>query len=72
VPSCDLQSARVIGSKIIPDTFNSLKMHYPKNDGKRRQELLSIRELLRKTCPADTYDHRKNSASTGFPRLVYH
>jgi len=52
VPADDKKNARLIISKIILDTFNSLKMHYPKTDAKRRQELLSIRDLLVKESPA--------------------
>jgi PPK2 family polyphosphate:nucleotide phosphotransferase len=52
VPADDKKNARLIISKIILDTFNSLKMHYPKTDAKRRQELLSIRDLLVKEAPA--------------------
>jgi PPK2 family polyphosphate:nucleotide phosphotransferase len=52
VPADDKKNARLIISKIILDTFNSLKMHYPKTDAKRRQELLSIRDLLVKQAPA--------------------
>ena len=39
---------RLIVSRIILDTFNTLKMHYPETDENRRQELLSIREQLTK------------------------
>ena len=52
VPADDKKNARLIISKIILDTFNSLKMHYPETDARRRQELLSIRELLVKEAPA--------------------
>jgi len=52
VPADDKKNARLIISKIILDTFNSLKMHYPKTDARRRQELLSIRNLLVKEGPA--------------------
>ena len=52
VPADDKKNARLIISKIILDTFNSLKMHYPKTGAKRRQELLSIREQLAKKAPA--------------------
>jgi PPK2 family polyphosphate:nucleotide phosphotransferase len=52
VPADDKKNARLIVSKIILDTFNSLKMHYPKTGAKRRQELLSIREQLVKQAPA--------------------
>jgi PPK2 family polyphosphate:nucleotide phosphotransferase len=53
VPADDKKNARLIVSKIILDTFNSLKMHYPKTDAKRRKELLSIRGQLVKQAPAD-------------------
>jgi len=52
VPADDKKNARLIISKIILDTFNSLKMHYPKTDARRRQELMSIREKLVKQAPA--------------------
>jgi len=52
VPADDKKNARLIVSKIILDAFNSLKMHYPKTDARRRQELLSIREQLVKQAPA--------------------
>jgi PPK2 family polyphosphate:nucleotide phosphotransferase len=52
VPADDKKNARLIVSTIILDTFKSLKMHYPKTDDRRRQELLSIREQLVKQCPA--------------------
>lgn len=48
VPADDKQNARLIVSKIILDTFNSLNMHYPETDAKREQELLSIRQQLMK------------------------
>ena len=53
VPADDKKNARLIISRIILDTFKTLKMHYPKTDTKRRQELLSIREQLMKQAPAD-------------------
>lgn len=46
VPADDKENARLIVSRIILDVFKSLKMHYPKTDEKRRQELLSIRQQL--------------------------
>jgi PPK2 family polyphosphate:nucleotide phosphotransferase len=52
VPADDKKNARLIVSKIILDTFTSLKMHYPKTDARRRQELLSIRDQLVKEAPA--------------------
>ena len=52
VPADDKKNARLIISEIILDTFNSLDMHYPTTDARRRQELLSIRDLLVKEAPA--------------------
>jgi PPK2 family polyphosphate:nucleotide phosphotransferase len=46
VPADDKQNARLIVSRIILDTFNELKMAYPKGTAKRRRELQSIREQL--------------------------
>ncbi|MFZ1099142.1 MAG: ADP-polyphosphate phosphotransferase [Steroidobacteraceae bacterium] len=48
VPSDDKESARLIVSRIVLDTFESLKMSYPKSSAKRRRELLSIRRGLAK------------------------
>jgi PPK2 family polyphosphate:nucleotide phosphotransferase len=48
VPADNKKNARLIISRIILDTFKSLKMHYPQTDETRRQELLSIRETLTK------------------------
>ncbi len=46
VPADDKKNARLIVSQIILDTFNDLKMEYPKTSAKRRRELKSIRKLL--------------------------
>ena len=48
VPADDKENARLIISRIILDTFKSLKMRYPETDAKRRRELLSIRQRLGK------------------------
>jgi PPK2 family polyphosphate:nucleotide phosphotransferase len=48
VPSDDKENARLIVSRIVLDTFDDLKMAYPKTTPKRRQELKSIRKLLLK------------------------
>ena len=48
VPADDKENARLIVSQIVLDTFNDLKMAYPKTTPKRRLELKSIRELLAK------------------------
>jgi PPK2 family polyphosphate:nucleotide phosphotransferase len=46
VPADDKENARLIVSQIVLDTFNELKMAYPKTTAKRRQELESIRKQL--------------------------
>ena len=46
VPADDKENARLIVSQIVLDTFEGLKMTYPKTSAKRRQELLSIRKRL--------------------------
>jgi len=46
VPADDKENARLIVSQILLDTFDGLKMTYPKTNAKRRQELQSIREGL--------------------------
>ena len=48
VPADDKENARLIVSQIVLDTLKELKMAYPKSTAKRRQELKSIRKLLRK------------------------
>ena len=46
VPADDKPNARLIISQIILDTFNRLKLAYPKLSGERRRELQAIRKLL--------------------------
>jgi PPK2 family polyphosphate:nucleotide phosphotransferase len=46
VPADDKENARLIISRIVLDTFNSLNMSYPETDVKRRQELRLIRQQL--------------------------
>jgi PPK2 family polyphosphate:nucleotide phosphotransferase len=46
VPADDKENARLIVSQVILDTFEELKMSYPKTTAKRRQELLAIRKRL--------------------------
>jgi PPK2 family polyphosphate:nucleotide phosphotransferase len=46
VPADDKENARIIVSQIVLDTFNEVKMAYPKTTAKRRRELKSIRKLL--------------------------
>ncbi len=48
VPADDKENARLIVSQIVVDTFNDLKMAYPRTTPKRRAELKSIRKLLTK------------------------
>jgi PPK2 family polyphosphate:nucleotide phosphotransferase len=48
VPADDKPNARLIVSQIILDTLEGLKMTYPKESPKRRQELQSIRKQLAK------------------------
>jgi len=47
-PADDKENARLIVSQIILDTFEGLKMAFPKTSAKRRRELLSIRKRLAK------------------------
>jgi PPK2 family polyphosphate:nucleotide phosphotransferase len=46
VPADDKENARLIVSQIVLETFEGLKMTYPKTNAKRRQELQSIRKQL--------------------------
>ena len=46
VPADDRESARLIVPQIVLDTFEKLKMRYPKTTAKRRRELVSIRKQL--------------------------
>jgi hypothetical protein len=46
VPADDKQNARLIVSAIILDTFEALKMAYPKTTKQRRRELKAIRKRL--------------------------
>ena len=48
VPADDKENARLIVSQIVLDTFEELRMTYPKTSAKRRRELLSIRKRLAK------------------------
>jgi PPK2 family polyphosphate:nucleotide phosphotransferase len=48
VPADNKENARLIVSQIVLDTFEELKMTYPKASAKRRQELQSIRKQLTK------------------------
>ncbi len=48
VPADDKENARLIVSRIILDTFDSLKMSYPKTSAERRRELKLIRKQLTK------------------------
>jgi len=46
VPADDKDSARLIVSRIVLDTFKALKMTYRNANPKRRRELLAIRKQL--------------------------
>jgi PPK2 family polyphosphate:nucleotide phosphotransferase len=48
VPADDKENARLIVSQIVLDTFEGLKMTYPKSNAKRRRELLLIRKQIEK------------------------
>jgi PPK2 family polyphosphate:nucleotide phosphotransferase len=48
VPADDKETARLIVSQVILDSFERLKMTYPKTSPQRRRELLSIRKKLAK------------------------
>ena len=48
VPADDKENARLIVSQIVLDTFEGLKMAYPKTSARRRKELLLIRKQLAK------------------------
>ena len=48
VPADDKENARLIVSQIVIDTFEGLKMAYPKTTAARRKELLAIRKGLAK------------------------
>ena len=48
VPADDKENARLIVSQIVLDTFEGLKMTYPRTSEKRRQELQLIRKQLAK------------------------
>jgi PPK2 family polyphosphate:nucleotide phosphotransferase len=53
VPADDKENARLIISRIVLDTFNSLNMRYPETDAKRQQELRLIRQQLVKQDPGN-------------------
>jgi hypothetical protein len=48
VPADDKENARLIVSRIVLDTFEELKMTFPKTSAKRRRELQLIRKRLAK------------------------
>jgi len=48
VPADDKENARLIISQIILDTFEELKLNYPKLSDAKQKELRSIRKLLAK------------------------
>ena len=48
VPADDKENARLIGSQIVIDALQDLKMAYPKTTPKRREELKAIGKALKK------------------------
>jgi PPK2 family polyphosphate:nucleotide phosphotransferase len=48
VPADDKLNTRLIVSRIVLDTIESLELHYPKTTAARRRELLSLRKKLAK------------------------
>jgi PPK2 family polyphosphate:nucleotide phosphotransferase len=48
VPADDKRNARLVVSSILLDTFDKLKLSYPKAGAKRRRELVMLRKSLRK------------------------
>ena len=46
VPADDKENARLIVSQVVLDTFEGLKMTYPKTTAARQKELRSIRKQL--------------------------
>ena len=46
VPADDKQNAHLIVSKILVDTLDDLKLHYPKSSPARETELLNLRKTL--------------------------
>jgi PPK2 family polyphosphate:nucleotide phosphotransferase len=51
VPADDKKNAQLIISRAILDAIDALKMHYPKPDAKRREELREIRRQLLAQLP---------------------
>ena len=49
VPADDKENARLIVSQILMDTFDDLKMAYPKSPPKRLRELQAIGKQLTKS-----------------------
>lgn len=47
VPADDKESARLIVSQIVLESFHELKMAWPKTTPKRKRELEAIRKLLK-------------------------
>jgi polyphosphate kinase 2 PPK2 len=48
IPADDKENARLIVSQIVLDTFDELKMSYPRTTTTRRKELQAIRKGLAK------------------------
>jgi PPK2 family polyphosphate:nucleotide phosphotransferase len=54
VPADNKENARLVVSRILLDTLESLKMDYPKATSERQDELLSIRKQLANECVTGT------------------
>jgi hypothetical protein len=48
VPADDKRNARLVVSSILLDTFDKLKLSYPKASAKRCRELVMLRKTLKK------------------------
>jgi PPK2 family polyphosphate:nucleotide phosphotransferase len=68
VPADDKENARLIVSQIVLDTFNSLKMTYPRTSAKRLRELKAIRKLLTKQIHGHSFPQRHSSPDRSHQR----
>ena len=71
VPADDKENARLIVSSIVLDTFEELKMSYPKTSAKRRRELRPIGEELAILIPTDGSDARCSRPHSAFRYLFW-
>jgi hypothetical protein len=51
VPADDKLNARLIVSRIVLDTMESLELSYPKTTAARRRELVALRKKLAEKSP---------------------